>query len=316
MAYQSIDGAQGDSDSVGKLAAIGLPDLAGKSFLDIGCNEGYFCGEALRRGAIRVVGIEKVPTIASAAQARFPDAVILNQTWDNLPNEQFDVIVMLSALHYEKQPRDLMRRIYDRLAPDGLLILEVGVVHSNDYFYLQSVRSVGTVLYPTTEFLIDYTLEDFAVREIGPSVNQQGDNVQRMVYHCTRRTPTYLLVGGPSGTGKTNLLYSLRKRGLITFSTDQYIVVQHRSQIPMENPQLTLYFQDLTGGNGIGDWIDGIRTRELASAVAKLVFDGLPKEADVVFVEGYMFCNFMILDEILKLFAKAGLRAWHTTRAV
>jgi hypothetical protein len=41
---------KGVSDSLTKLARLRLPDsMAGKCFLDIGCNEGFFCGVAATR---------------------------------------------------------------------------------------------------------------------------------------------------------------------------------------------------------------------------------------------------------------------------
>ncbi len=59
--YQSFDDARGASRSAEKLAALRLPllpnhfdretPLKGLSLLDLGCNEGFFCGEALRQGA-------------------------------------------------------------------------------------------------------------------------------------------------------------------------------------------------------------------------------------------------------------------------
>ena len=59
MAYQTIGLQKGNSDSEGKLATLQLPDLAGKSFLDLGCNMGFFCREArcimlCRHGATKV----------------------------------------------------------------------------------------------------------------------------------------------------------------------------------------------------------------------------------------------------------------------
>ena len=50
VGYQSFVGQPGASDSAGKLRAIQLPNLSGKSFLDLGCNAGFFCGHALEFG--------------------------------------------------------------------------------------------------------------------------------------------------------------------------------------------------------------------------------------------------------------------------
>lgn len=316
MAYQSIDGTRADSNSQAKLEAIRLPNLAGKRFLDIGCNAGFFCREAIRQGASRVVGIEKNPTLSGKAQENAPESIILNQSWDILPNEEFDVIIMLSALHYESRPKNLMKRIYDRLAPNGLFILEIGSIKSNEYFYFPSVRTVGTVHYQSEQLLIDHTLEDFAVRGVGRSVQQPGDKTTRRVYHCTKRQPTYLLVSGKSGSGKTNILFSMRKMGAVTFSTDEYILMHHANRDGIDDTVLLEYFSTLKNHESIGVWIDGIIDINLAKSLAKLIFNGMPKESALVMAEGYVFCNNMILDEVIRLIGAAGFRAWTSTRAV
>lgn len=44
--YQSFPDQAGGSHSFDKLTQLRLPPLAGRSFLDVGCNEGFFCGFA------------------------------------------------------------------------------------------------------------------------------------------------------------------------------------------------------------------------------------------------------------------------------
>ena len=120
MPYQTFSDQKGGSDSPGKLKALKLPDLEGKSVLDIGCNEGFFCVEAKKQGATRVVGIDKVPAVIEAARQRAPDIDFRCQTWDTLPEGPFDVI---TCFHYLQ--RDLFPKLGARLTPGGLLIVEI-----------------------------------------------------------------------------------------------------------------------------------------------------------------------------------------------
>ena len=100
--YQSFDGDPGVSKSAEKLACLKLPeDLTGKSLLDVGCHEGFFCGVALQRRAARVFGIDKDPAVIEQARQRFPGAEFLTASWWDTPAERFDYILFLSGLHYE-----------------------------------------------------------------------------------------------------------------------------------------------------------------------------------------------------------------------
>ena len=103
--YQTFGDAKGGSRSAEKLKALRLSllrnrhdetrPLKGLSVLDIGCNEGFFCGEALRQGARRVVGIDMSRNFLDRARQRFPDAEFRHGSWWELPDEKFDVILFL-----------------------------------------------------------------------------------------------------------------------------------------------------------------------------------------------------------------------------
>lgn len=71
--YQSFPGASGDSRTLDKLKALALPDLSGKSFLDVACNEGFFCGYARYQGASRSVGKNHSEQFIERAPNRLPD---------------------------------------------------------------------------------------------------------------------------------------------------------------------------------------------------------------------------------------------------
>src|ERR1019366_9846031 len=107
--YQSHGDASGSiSDTKRKLARLQLPqNLAGKRVLDIGCNEGYFCGLAAERGAIEAAGIDFVAANIEVANQRYArDGVrFLLQSWAQLPEGPFDLILWVSAMHYELDPR-------------------------------------------------------------------------------------------------------------------------------------------------------------------------------------------------------------------
>ena len=71
--YQSFPDASGASRTLDKVKALKLPVLEGRSFLDVGCNEGFFCGLAKHLGASRVVGLDRSALFIERARARFPD---------------------------------------------------------------------------------------------------------------------------------------------------------------------------------------------------------------------------------------------------
>ena len=87
-----------------------LPDdLSGKSFLDVGCRHGYYCFEALARGAARVVGLDIAKGAVEAArlvadcrgdQARFDCLDVATQRID----ETFDYVICLNVLHHTSDP--------------------------------------------------------------------------------------------------------------------------------------------------------------------------------------------------------------------
>ena len=128
--YQTFDDAPGHSDSAAKMAALRLPDrIDDWSVLDIACNEGFFCQSAWERGAGSVVGLDRSEEFLVRARERDPRTDYRLMDWSRLREleEKFDLVLLLSALHYASDPERLLRDAFDRLNPDGLLLLECGV---------------------------------------------------------------------------------------------------------------------------------------------------------------------------------------------
>jgi len=98
--------------SQNKLAMMNLPqELSGKSVLDIGCNEGFFSFEAERRGATRVVAIdkgkdarEKFSLIHGILQSSV-EFLELDLT-EIKPSRfgRFDLVFFLAVLHHLRHP--------------------------------------------------------------------------------------------------------------------------------------------------------------------------------------------------------------------
>lgn len=202
--YQSFPDADGASRTFDKLMHLKLPSLAGRTFLDVGCNEGFFCGFARFDGATRVVGIDKSALFIERARARFPEAEFLQQGWDDLPEGPFDVILLASALHYAHDQPALIARLVERLSSDGVLVLELGIAPSKQAEWVKVKRGIDEREFPSMLMLRE-VLADYAWKWMGPSVSQDGDPVARHVVHICRRRPVAYLLMAPPGHGKTSV---------------------------------------------------------------------------------------------------------------
>lgn len=106
------------------------PDLTGKTVLDLGCNHGFFCFEALRRGARRVVGYDKRPhTIRGAkllANCLGADVEFAVRDLDHEQiNGRFDYVIALNVLHHLQNPISMIGAMLD--AADEMVALELAI---------------------------------------------------------------------------------------------------------------------------------------------------------------------------------------------
>lgn len=219
--YQSFPDAAGDSLTLDKLKTLHLPELSGKSFFDVGCNEGFFCGFAHFQGATRVLGIDQSAAYLARARKRFPACEFREQDWTSLPDERFDVILLASALHYAEDQTALIGALVERLAEDGVLVLELGIVSSRRAEWRRVERGIDQRLFPSMPMLRK-VLAGHAWKWMGPSITQAGDPVPRHVIHICRRRPVAYLLMQPPGFGKSSLASGLfPKAGVTVVSGDQ-----------------------------------------------------------------------------------------------
>ena len=103
-----------------------LPDLSGKSLLDLGCGYGEHCKMFINMGAKSVVGVDISEKMLEVAHRENSDPKI---TYLNIPIEdidrldgQFDVVISSLAIHYVEAFAEVVKKIYDKINTDGVFV--------------------------------------------------------------------------------------------------------------------------------------------------------------------------------------------------
>jgi len=123
------------------LQRVAFPnDLAGKTVLDIGANDGFFSFEAKRRGAARVVALDTwarkyddtraVENILFCADVLGLSIEVVQSDLFDYESEPFDVVLFMGVLYHLQNPLGGLQRVA-RLA-QGLIVLETHVIGGDD----------------------------------------------------------------------------------------------------------------------------------------------------------------------------------------
>ncbi len=103
-----------------------LPDISGKTVLDLGCGFGYNCLDFVKRGASRVTGIDISKKMLSEAKEKNTDEKIkyINMSMTDIDKlkEKFDLVYSSLAFHYTEDFESLARNIYSLLNKGGYLL--------------------------------------------------------------------------------------------------------------------------------------------------------------------------------------------------
>ena len=318
MAYQSLDGAKGSSNSPEKLIKLRLPDMRGRSFLDIGCNSGFFPQWALANGAAHTVGIDANPEVIAVARER--DAVtryIQGNWYDALESldERFDVILHSSAFHYVTDQPRFLKLVHNLLTDGGVFVLEAGVIAAPLPRY-EIVRRPKSYTRHLTRPLLNKLLEDFGVREYGQSVLQGGDPVPRYVFHCSKWRPTAILLAGDSFVGKSTLAGSLARGGdTAHVKLDEICRTLRTSKNPRLESVLSDHFARNPGGGGVSQVTNLLHRYGIVDDFAAAVPELLPTCFRTVVVEGEVLTDATVMRAVAKELVAAGFRIWEAQKA-
>ena len=190
LLYESFDDRPGLSDSHAKWEALKLPDVSGMTALDVGCNEGYFSGHLASSGAAFVFGFDAEDEVIAVARQRFPDvqfaALDCDLPWEGVIPRlgEYDLALIVSALHYSQAPEALIAKIHAALAPGGLLVFEGGVAEGEGD-RIQVVRE-HDVTWHFTHSGLERLFADWRIERVTPSITQATDPIPRFVYHVRR----------------------------------------------------------------------------------------------------------------------------------
>ena len=126
--YKGIRDREVNANNIFEIPALFslLPDLTGKTILDLGCGFGEHCKEFVNKGAAKVVGIDISTKMLEIAKKENSDPKI---TYLNMPMEdideisdKFDLVISSLALHYIEDFDGVVKRINNRLNPGGYFI--------------------------------------------------------------------------------------------------------------------------------------------------------------------------------------------------
>ncbi|RED40820.1 bifunctional 2-polyprenyl-6-hydroxyphenol methylase/3-demethylubiquinol 3-O-methyltransferase UbiG [Paenibacillus sp. VMFN-D1] len=123
--------------SIGGLGAAGewhefkalLPDLQGKSVLDLGCGFGWHCRYAREQHAAAVVGVDISANMLESAREQSDDPAItyLQAPIEDIdfPDDHFDVVLSSLAFHYVQSFDAVCQKVHSCLKQGGTFVFSV-----------------------------------------------------------------------------------------------------------------------------------------------------------------------------------------------
>lgn len=313
MEHNDSKDDEGSSNSSAHLEALKLPDLKDKSFLDLGCNDGFFCSHAFEQGAKRVVGIDASKERVDHLKRKMPEGQFITFHLDRFQTkEKFDVILVRSAFQQSKDLGALLKKISGLLLPNGILVFEGPIFPENSRpLWVPATQTENVFWYPTKKLWESVLLSDFSFRHIGPSVAQNGAALPSEVYHCQREMRSWTLISGASKEGKSSYASSLESDNIIRI--DWLLRTSVANTMFKGDPIIDQFSRRLKKTKDIGKTVRWIDTDEKAAPIAEHILRHMPTECDLV-MEGYLLSNEFFMARFKNGAKELGVRLWHSEK--
>lgn len=103
-----------------------LPDLNGKTILDMGCGFGEHCTKFVELGAATVVGIDISKKMLEVAEAEngHPSISYIHMPIEEISklHKKFDIVISSLAMHYVENYEAVVRDVYQLLKDGGIFV--------------------------------------------------------------------------------------------------------------------------------------------------------------------------------------------------
>ncbi|MFA6066858.1 MAG: class I SAM-dependent methyltransferase [Candidatus Babeliaceae bacterium] len=199
--FEDIKCGNPNQHSVEKYKCLNLiKHITNKTMLDIGCNTGYnsiFAAYAAKHVTGIDISLEAIETASAYNNLVYKHANLdfyAGDFYSMSEDQQFDVILAASILHYQINDGDLMignfiDKCYNLLTPGGVLILECGIMpEDTSYKIVTRLSDKQTCIYTNYEHLVKRLCSRFKLIYQNNSIEQAGDKVPRFVFHFQKQT--------------------------------------------------------------------------------------------------------------------------------
>lgn len=232
------------------------------------------------------------------------------QNWSTLPEGPFDIVLWMSAMHYEKNPKRVFESIRQVLSPDGVLILECGVVDRSGKEMVRFQRHSDACLYPTIDLLLEEFLRGYAVRRFYRPEVTPGDPVPREVFHCSPQRPIVNIVHGESRDGKSFFGSGfLAKAATKTYSID--IIIARIAKAQYHHTPLEKAIRDACDSESLLGIHVAIEEQNLSDEFANMLAELVSPSDEFVVFEGYL--RPPVLTALSEKLGKFSV-VWHTSK--